>query len=803
MKKVVWLWMLLMMMVGSLWAQEEYHIKNFGRNDELKTRGVARIAQINGFIWVGTSDGFYAFDGQHMYKYEIPDEDGLGGYYSCVTSLAAAPDSTLWVGSRRGIYHFSMGEEMLHKVTPDGAPESPNVLQMMFDQEGYLWSIMSGKVYKIDVKQNAAECVGEGTVSPSCITVTKDGTVWLGDYEGKLYRYDTTTLRLRSYNIEPEGVETFTSLVSITEMRNGQLALTSANDGICIFSPDKFTAKMLMTRDEQGVPIVAHTACTPDGDNLWIGTEHGIVIYNMRSQRVRGIRQSRYAINSLSDNSVHTLFVDHENGIWASTYFGGIDRISTSQHNFTIYMPDDEDVDVVREIHGDNFGHVWAGTEDGGLYLMDKVRGSLHRANIDWGDNPPPFNAQGMVLVDDDLWVSSITNGIYVVDTKTMRLKRRYEKTNKSRQGQRLSIKTLCHQNGTLFAGSWDGVYIFDEKTEEFNIMPEMSSVHAQRLYGDRHGNVWVASFDKGLWKIQQDRSGQWKGKQTAFNYMCVSAVFEDSRGSYWVGTDIHGLMRYDDKTGETEPWDQSSQLSKEYVTNITEDTHHRLWINTFNGLYCYNLSKKVLNHMTMANGLPSNYLSYASGFVDKDGSVYIGTYKGMIGFNPALFIMSRERLRPYFLNLYVNGRHILPNDETGILKQTLFMTRELTLSRDQNTFTIYYAVPSYRSGEIVWYRYRLNPDEPWVVTDKAQPIQLANLSAGTYKVTLQASFNPERWEGEAASIIITVKPPVWLSPYAFIGYAIVIILMAIGSMSIFKKLVKKHGEKLRQESET
>lgn len=803
MKKVVWLWMLLMMMAGSLWAQEEYHIKNFGRNDELKTRGVARIAQINGFIWVGTSDGFYAFDGQHMYKYDIPDEDGLGGYYSCVTSLAAAPDSTLWVGSRRGIYHFSMGEEMLHKVTPDGAPENPNVLQMMFDQEGYLWSIMSGKVYKIDVKQNAAECVGEGTVSPSCITVTKDGTVWLGDYEGKLYRYDTTTLRLRSYNIEPEGVETFTSLVSITEMRNGQLALTSANDGICIFSPDKFTVKMLMTRDEQGVPIVAHTACTPDGDNLWIGTEHGIVIYNMRSQRVRGIRQSRYAINSLSDNSVHTLFVDHENGIWASTYFGGIDRISTSQHNFTIYMPDDEDVDVVREIHGDNFGHVWAGTEDGGLYLMDKVRGSLHRANIDWGDNPPPFNAQGMVLVDDDLWVSSITNGIYVVDTKTMRLKRRYEKTNKSRQGQRLSIKTLCHQNGTLFAGSWDGVYIFDEKTEEFNIMPEMSSVHAQRLYGDRHGNVWVASFDKGLWKIQQDRSGQWKGKQTAFNYMCVSAVFEDSRGSYWVGTDIHGLMRYDDKTGETEPWEQSSQLSKEYVTNITEDTHHRLWINTFNGLYCYNLSKKVLNHMTMANGLPSNYLSYASGFVDKDGSVYIGTYKGMIGFNPALFIMSRERLRPYFLNLYVNGRHILPNDETGILKQTLFMTRELTLSRDQNTFTIYYAVPSYRSGEIVWYRYRLNPDEPWVVTDKAQPIQLANLSAGTYKVTLQASFNPEHWEGEAASIIITVKPPVWLSPYAFIGYAIVIILMAMGSMSIFKKLVKKHGEKLQRESET
>ena len=32
MKKVVWLWMLLIMMAGSLWAQDEYHIKNFGRH---------------------------------------------------------------------------------------------------------------------------------------------------------------------------------------------------------------------------------------------------------------------------------------------------------------------------------------------------------------------------------------------------------------------------------------------------------------------------------------------------------------------------------------------------------------------------------------------------------------------------------------------------------------------------------------------------------------------------------------------------------------------------------------------------
>ena len=788
MKKIIWLWVTMMLMVGTMCAQDEYHIKTFGINDELKTHGATCFTQINGFMWVGTSSGFSAFDGIHLHEYKIPDDDGLGGYYSCVTTLTASPDSSLWVGSRRGIYHFDMAEERLHKFTPKGAPESASVKQLLFDKEGYLWSIMGGKVYRIDMKKKQAECIGDGLISPNCMMLARNGTIWLGDGDGKLYRYDAPNHRLRSYDVKPAGAERFYWIVSITEMRNGQLAVVSHDDGVCLFNPDKFTARMLFTHDDQGMPIVAHTSVTPNGDNLWIGTERGALVYNMRGGVLRGIRQSRHQVNTLADNSVHSLYVDTENGIWAGTYFGGINRISLSSHNFSIFLVENEDVDVVREIRGDHFNRIWAGTEDGGLYILDKDKGILRSANVDWGGAPAPFNVQGMLLVDDDLWVSSINNGIYIVDTKNMRLKRRYEKTNKTNQGETIEAKSLCRQNGTIFAGSWRGVYIFDEEADEFNLLPEMSGVYAQRIYADREGNVWVASYNQGLWKIKQDKKGNWKGEQTPFTYKCVTAIVEDSRGLYWVGTDTQGLMTYNDKDGTTEHMTMSEQLMQEYVTNIMEDTHHRLWINTFNGLYSYNIGKKVINHVTMANGLPTTYLNYASGYVDDDGIVYIGTYQGMITFNPASFIMSRERLKPYFLNLYVNGKHIIPNDETGLLKNTLFQTKEITLERNQNTFTIYYAVPSYRIGEIVWYRYRLNPDEPWVVTDKAEPIQLSNLSAGTYRITLQASFNPERWEGEAATLVVVVKPPIWLSPFAFFCYAAMIILLVIAIMTIIKK---------------
>ena len=801
MKKAI-LFCVMMMTMVMMSAQDEYYIKNYGKTDELKVRGATCIAQINGFLWIGTSTGFTAFDGNHMHTYTIPDKDGKGGFYSRVVALESSSDHNLWIGTRKGIYEFEMITENMHLFEASGLPKHPDVRAIKFDKDENLWGILNGKAYKMDVKKKTAECIGEGVMYPSCMTIAKDGTVWFGDSNGMLYRYDVANRRLRSYNAKPEGVEKLTNLSSITEMRNGKLALVTYKNGVFLFSPKDLTSKVLMTHDEEGEPIIAHTSITPDGDELWVGSERGIIIYRMRDGHIRAIRQSRTAVNALSDNAVHSLFVDSENGVWAGTFFGGMNRISLSPQNFSVLMPEDDkdNTDVFRELCEDHDGHLWAGSEDGGLYLVDRENGVLHKSGVNWAGEEPPFNIQSLMMVDDDLWLSSITNGIYVVDTKAMKLLRRYRRTNNTAEGSLIGGISMCQQQGTIFVSSSTGVYIFDKKEESFIKMPELINTYTHHLYADRKGNVWVATFDKGLWKIQK-KNGRWKAERTKFAYPCTTVIMEDSRGTYWVGTDLHGLVSYNDKTGETKQQEESEGLQHETVTNILEDTHHRLWISTFNGLYSYNLDKKIINHMTLVNGLPSTYLNYASGYSDKDGFIYIGTYKGLVCFTPNSFVLSKDRLKPYFLNLYVNGKHITPNDETGILKQTLFETKELTLTRDQNTFTIMYAVASYRSGENVWYRYRMNPDEPWTVTDNAQPIQLTNLSTGTYRITLQASYNPERWEGEAAVLILKVDTPIWLSPFAFICYAAVIIGLVVLVMSLIKKweikqLKKKHKQK-------
>ncbi len=787
-------------------AQEEYYIKNFGKADDLRVRSRVCFAQVNGFMWIGTTNGVIVFDGRHAHLYPIPDPDGMGGYFCRVTDIQVAPDASIWVGTKRGIYLFNITTESLEPFPVKGLPKNANISQLRVDYEGRLWVLVDSRVYVVDVKKKTAERVGNELLMPCCLTIARDGKVWMGDNQGMLYNYDPKKKQIRSCPGKPEGQDRLGRIESITELKDGLLALATASEGVYLFSPKTRKSKLLFSHDDKGASIIAHTSITPDGEALWVGTEHGIVIYHTKDGSMTSLRQSSIAANSLSGNAVHSLFVDRERGVWAGTFFGGINRISISSQNFSTFGPESEthDVDVVREMCEDAQGQLWVGTEDGGLYELNRQEGRLQVADVAWGGEPVPFNVQSLMMVGDDLWVLTISDGIYVVDTKSRRLKHHYTKINEQDMSFSLGGISLCQQNGTIFVGSSQGVFIYDEQKGSFDLMPELAHTYAHHLYADRHGEVWVATFDRGLWRIHQNKDrwgapqqkGQWKAERTSFNYACTTVVYEDSRGYYWVGTDNRGLMGYDARSGKTMQLTVSRHLAQESVNNIMEDDNHNLWLNTFDGLYSYNIDNGAIRHFTTDNGLPSDYVNYSAGYIAKNGRVYVGTYKGLVSFAPRVFNSPEERLTPYILNLYMNGRFVLPGDSTGILKQTLYTTPKLTLKYSQNTFAINYATPVFQHGVNVWYRYRLNPDEPWVLNRRADMLQLTNLSAGTYDLELQASFNPEVWDGEVAKLRITILPPPWLSPFAIVCYVLLIALLVYAIMwYIEKRRANKNSE--------
>jgi ligand-binding sensor domain-containing protein len=358
----------------------------------------------------------------------------------------------------------------------------------------------------------------------------------------------------------------------------------------------------------------------------------------------------------------------------------------------------------------------------------------------------------------------------------------------------------MCRQNGDIFVSTSSGVFQYYPKTNDFRLLPDLSGMYVHHLLADRDSTVWMCTYNNGLWKMSK-KNGKWVPHKTPFEYQCVTSFFQDSRGVYWVGNDRHGLMGYDDEMGITLPIDlmplagqdalDPTAVPKDQglcVTNIIEDSYHRLWINTFDGIYTYNPEYGLVAHFTMDNGLPSPYFNQSSGLLTQKGLVLLGSYKGLVSVDPGLFRAFRDKLRPFLLNLYVNGEHIMPNDGSGILQRTLFLQKEIHLRADQSTFTIFVAAPTFQNEAVVWFRYRMNPNERWTLTSDMAAIQMHNLASGTYHVEVQASYDRDKWEGETTTLTIVVEQPVYLSFWAIVGYVCLIILGVILGMWIVRR---------------
>ena len=129
-----------------------------------------------------------------------------------------------------------------------------------------------------------------------------------------------------------------------------------------------------------------------------------------------------------------------------------------------------------------------------------------------------------------------------------------------------------------------------------------------------------------------------------------------------------------------------------------------------------------------------------------------------------------------------------MPNDGSGILQRTLFLQKEIRLRADQSTFTIFVAAPTFQNEAVVWFRYRMNPNERWTLTSDMAAIQMHNLASGTYHVEVQASYDRDKWEGETTTLTIVVEQPVYLSFWAIVGYVCLIILGVILGMWIVRR---------------
>lgn len=196
-------------------------------------------------------------------------------------------------------------------------------------------------------------------------------------------------------------------------------------------------------------------------------------------------------------------------------------------------------------------------------------------------------------------------------------------------------IRTLFYKE-KLYIGYENNILTYNEETTEKELLytfPTHIEIH--KLFSDSKNRIWIGT-DHGLYRWDPGTTEPKRILETG----TFSSLHEDTKGNIWIGSWQKGLFLYQNKVVKqfVHEFSNPNSLSSNFVRCIQEDDAGNFWIGTYNGLN--KLDAKSERIERIYESVQPEGLSNASIWCilkDHQGTLWMGTYFGGINyFNPA-----------------------------------------------------------------------------------------------------------------------------------------------------------------------
>ena len=269
------------------------------------------------------------------------------------------------------------------------------------------------------------------------------------------------------------------------------------------------------------------------------------------------------------------------------------------------------------------------------------------------------------------------------------------------------------------------------------------------------------------------------EGDDVSLSSNSVSNIKETSSGEIWFSTDRGGVCRYNKTEDNFTTFSEKQGLPDDTAYKILEDKNRNLWFGTNKGLVKFDPETGQSEVFTTDNGLPGDQFNYKSAFVSSSGIFYFGSSEGLISFDP--YQMQKNSCIPsvFITKLLIGNKEVTPRSENSPLQKSILYTDKITLNYDQASIGFEFVTLSYVSPSANVYAYKMdNIDDDWVYTRDNHNVSYANIPPGKYTFRVKGANNDGLWNESGAVVEITVLPPWWKSPLAYVIYCILAVLI-------------------------
>jgi signal transduction histidine kinase/ligand-binding sensor domain-containing protein/DNA-binding response OmpR family regulator len=750
-----------------------------------------------GAIWIGTSGGVSVYNGYTIKNYyAVPDEPGAL-IWNNIYAIGEDGNGDLWLVTQNGLSRYDRNSDTFdnfdksntefgHDYTDDLAVDSHG--NMWFSSANSIFGYMASKRQFHVVRMDSLSAL-HGTYFKiySGISIDSRDNIWMGTQSHGILHYSPATgISQRLYTGMPGALHLLSD--SITKVfcdSRDRLWISYKNKGISLFDINTAQTK------HYGISPVISIYEDRQG-RIYLGTDgNGCYIYN------GGKFQHLSPQNSgLYNAKVTAVMQDSQGSAWIGYRHGGLSFFEEHPNKITTIRYDKGLLphNLINAIAGDSKGNIWMSNDKGGL-LRYMPSGELEKADAYTGTGGKTAISI-YVSSGDTVWVGSYGSGLaaYKHGTGIVRAYKHNPADSLSLAGNDVrsidadsagNLWLAIHGKGFAMLGAARDSfrnYSFQD-TSQLILNGEWS--HAIKCQGSY---VWVASTI-GLYRYDQSsRQGvffrNWTGADGEISSNVVTSLLVDSKNRLWAGTQL-GLNMLEPGSSHFRVFRQHHGLADDGINSILEDNDGAIWAGTGKGLSKISANLDSIVSYNVSDGLQGNEFARNGSYAAPGGMLYFGGMNGFSAFMPSGLKINRQPPMVLISDIKLFNSSLLPSLPNSPLSSPIYQTRELELKHDQNMISLEFIAVNYiQSGKNQFAYMMQGIDSEWIYTGTERKVNYASLSPGRYVFRVKASNNNGVWNQEGASLTIIIKPPFWMTWYAYIAYAAALIFL----LHIFRK---------------
>ncbi len=778
------------------YAHTSYAQTDLGYETISATQGLSQgmvydiLQDKEGFIWVGTKDGLNRYDGYSFKVFTNDPYDAKTLSSNSINKLFEDSKGRIWVGTENeglnvydkksgGFYRILSSKQNSKGISNNIIKiieEIPDGRMLVATEDGKINIITLASNY-LDI--NAAPVINKISLPNNAkvygIGNDKNKNTWIGGMDGTVYKFDAAKNNLLL-------------------LPNSQLL----NNGYFTKDETILINNNLYLYDGKIVTPLFDTNKNPEGNiifkpnsKLWDKHHRELSFYNVSAWLPNKKLDWNLKLPTKT-RIIYPYIFDRSGMLWCGTLGYGLRKYNIANDKFNAQVNGYSIYSIVPNTTDDIFlGDV--------VYQWKRLKNNKIQGDA-FSQIPQVTQIDNFIIAKSgDYWFKSDNKGYFKYNPKTNKLTPYPSINNYEGMGSKQPI--IEDSKSQIWFSGLAGLFmLFNTTTEELtslninknNAKPLSEFAVSTALYEDKNGSYWIGTLD-GFAKVilagtkNADTQVKWyynNSNPNSLNYNHVSSFIDDPYNVdyLWIATKGGGLNRLEKSTGNFLHITVKNGLPDNVVYGLLADDAGNIWGSTNKGIFCMNTSKKdnnnnyLFRNFTKADGLQDNEFNTNAYKKLSNGNLAFGGVNGLNIFDPKDVLAKRFTPNVFITNILVNNLPVLPNDKSGVLKNTIELTETIALTYLQDILTLEFASLDFTTASQNKYRYKLEgADEDWVEVGTNRKATYLHLPSGKYIFKVQGSNSQGIWSENIAQLKITVLPPWWRTWWAYFLYLLVV----------------------------